>query len=44
MNLIGAIEESFKKEMADFNVGDTVKVYVKLLREIRKGFSLFRGL
>jgi len=31
MNLIKAVEERFRKEVAQFNVGDTVRTYVKVV-------------
>ncbi len=43
MNLIGAIEEGIKKETADFNVGDTVKVYVKVVEGDKERDSAFPG-
>lgn len=43
MNLIGAIEESFKKELAVFNVGDTVKVYVKVVEGDKERIQPFQG-
>ena len=43
MNLIGAIEEGFKKEMTDFNVGDTVKVYVKVVEGDKERIQPFQG-
>ena len=43
MNLIGAIEESFKKEMVDFNVGDTVKAYVKVVEGDKERIQPFQG-
>jgi len=43
MNLIGAIEEGFKKEIADFNVGDTVKVYVKVVEGDKERIQPFQG-
>lgn len=43
MNLIGAIEESFKKELVDFNVGDTVKVYVKVVEGDKERIQPFQG-
>ncbi len=30
MSLMGAVEESFKKETTEFNIGDTVRVSVKV--------------
>lgn len=43
MNLIGAIEEGFKKELTDFNVGDTVKVYVKVVEGDKERIQPFQG-
>jgi large subunit ribosomal protein L19 len=43
MNLIGAIEEGFKKEMTDFNVGDTVKVFVKVVEGDKERIQPFQG-
>lgn len=31
MSLLGAVEESFKKKITDFNVGDSVRVSVKVV-------------
>jgi large subunit ribosomal protein L19 len=44
MNLIGAIEEGFKKDLADFNVGDTVKVYVKVVEGDKERIQPFQGI
>ncbi|PKL51858.1 MAG: 50S ribosomal protein L19 [Nitrospira bacterium HGW-Nitrospira-1] len=43
MNLIGAIEEGFKKELTDFNVGDTVKVYIKVVEGDKERIQPFQG-
>jgi len=43
MSLIGAIEEGIKKETADFNVGDTVKVYVKVVEGDKERVQPFQG-
>lgn len=43
MNLIGAIEEGFKKELTDFNVGDTVKVFVKVVEGDKERVQPFQG-
>ena len=43
MNLIGAIEEGFKKEVTDFNVGDTVKVFVKVVEGDKERIQPFQG-
>lgn len=43
MNLIGAIEEGFKKDITDFNVGDTVKVFVKVVEGDKERIQPFQG-
>jgi large subunit ribosomal protein L19 len=43
MNLISAIEEGFKKELTDFNVGDTVKVFVKVVEGDKERIQPFQG-
>ena len=43
MNLINAIEEGFKKELTDFNVGDTVKVFVKVVEGDKERIQPFQG-
>jgi len=43
MNLIGAIEEGMKKELVDFNVGDTVKVFVKVVEGDKERIQPFQG-
>src|SRR5574340_1544348 len=43
MNLIGAIEEGFKKELTAFNVGDTVKVFVKVVEGDKERIQPFQG-
>ena len=43
MNLISAIEEGFKKETTDFNVGDTVKVFVKVVEGDKERVQPFQG-
>ena len=43
MNLIGAIEEGFKKEITIFNVGDTVKVFVKVVEGDKERIQPFQG-
>ena len=41
--MIGAIAEGIKKETADFNVGDTVKVYVKVVEGDKERVQPFQG-
>jgi len=43
MNLIGAIEEGMKGELVDFNVGDTVKVLVKVFEGDKERIQPFQG-
>ena len=44
MNLIGAIEEGMKSELVDFNVGDTVKVFVKVVEGDKERIQPFQGI
>jgi large subunit ribosomal protein L19 len=41
--MINAIEEGFKKELGSFNVGDTVKVYVKVVEGDKERIQPFQG-
>ena len=44
MNLIAAIEkENLKPEVADFNVGDTIKVFVKIVEGSKERIQVFEG-
>lgn len=44
MNLIDAIErENLKPEVPDFNVGDTVKVFLKVVEGTRERIQVFEG-
>jgi large subunit ribosomal protein L19 len=43
MSLIGSVEESFKKEVADFNIGDTVRVSVKVVEGDKERIQPFDG-
>lgn len=43
MNLINAVEEGFKKEVPSFQVGDTVKVFVKVVEGDRERVQPFQG-
>jgi large subunit ribosomal protein L19 len=43
MNRIKAIEESFRKDAPDFNIGDTVKVYVKVIEGDKERLQPFEG-
>jgi large subunit ribosomal protein L19 len=43
MNLISAVEEGYKKEVPSFQVGDTVKVFVKVVEGDRERVQPFQG-
>ena len=43
MNLVNAVEEGYKKEVAAFNVGDTVKVFVKVVEGDKERIQPFEG-
>ncbi|MCL5023849.1 MAG: 50S ribosomal protein L19 [Nitrospirae bacterium] len=43
MNLIGAVEEGYKKKMPSFQVGDTVKVFVKVVEGDKERIQPFEG-
>jgi len=43
MNMIGAIEEGFKKDLGNFNIGDTVKVFVKVIEGDKERIQPFQG-
>ncbi len=43
MNLIQSVEEGFKRDMGVFNVGDTVKVYVKVVEGDKERIQPFQG-
>ena len=43
MSLMGAIEESFKRELTDFNIGDTVRISVKVVEGDKERIQPFDG-
>lgn len=43
MNSLGAIEEGFKKDVTDFNVGDTVRISVKVVEGDKERIQPFEG-
>ncbi len=43
MNLIKAVEETFRKEVPDFGVGDTLKVFVKVVEGDKERLQPFEG-
>lgn len=44
MNLIRAVEEGYRKEMPLFNVGDTVRVHVKVVEGDKERVQPFEGI
>ncbi len=43
MNLISALEEGYKRDVTNFNVGDTVKVHVRVVEGDKKRLQPFEG-
>jgi large subunit ribosomal protein L19 len=43
MNLINALEEGFKRDLGDFAIGDTVKVFVKVVEGDKERIQPFQG-
>lgn len=43
MNLMNAVEEQYKKEVPSFRVGDTVKVFVKVVEGDKERIQPFEG-
>ena len=43
MNLVGAVEEHYKKKTANFHVGDTVRVSVKVVEGDKERIQPFEG-
>ncbi len=43
MNLLDVVEEGYKKDLGSFNVGDTVKVYVKVVEGDKERIQPFHG-
>jgi large subunit ribosomal protein L19 len=41
--MISAIDESFKKDLGDFSIGDTVKVFVKVVEGDKERIQPFQG-
>lgn len=44
MNLLHAVEEGYERDLGKFNVGDTVKVYVKVVEGDKERIQPFQGL
>ncbi|TFG35877.1 MAG: 50S ribosomal protein L19, partial [Nitrospirales bacterium] len=43
MSFIGAIEEGFKKDITDFNIGDTVRISVKVVEGDKERIQPYDG-
>jgi large subunit ribosomal protein L19 len=43
MNIINSVEEAYKKDMPDFGIGDTVKVYVKVVEGDKERLQPYEG-
>lgn len=43
MNLVDAVEEGFKRDLGNINVGDTVKVFVKVVEGDKERIQPFQG-
>ncbi|MDA8170471.1 MAG: 50S ribosomal protein L19 [Nitrospiraceae bacterium] len=44
MNLINSVEEGYKREVPPFNVGDTVRVYMKVIEGDKERIQPFEGI
>ena len=43
MSLLGAVEEGFKRNITDFDIGDTVRVFVKVVEGDKERIQPFEG-
>ncbi len=43
MNMINALEEGFKRDLGSFGIGDTVKVFVKVVEGDKERIQPFQG-
>ncbi|MFO0752836.1 MAG: 50S ribosomal protein L19 [Thermodesulfovibrionales bacterium] len=43
MNLIHAVEEGFKREVTQFTIGDTIRMYVKVVEGDKERLQPFEG-
>lgn len=43
MNLIGAVEERYRKNVTTFNIGDTVRIFVKVVEGDKERIQPFEG-
>jgi len=44
MSLIKAVEERYRKEVPEFNIGDTVKVFVKVVEGDKERLQPYEGI
>ncbi len=44
MNLINSVEEGYRREVPPFNVGDTVRVYMKVIEGDKERIQPFEGI
>ncbi len=44
MNLINSIDEGYRREVASFNVGDTVRVFMKVIEGDKERIQPFEGI
>ncbi len=44
MELIRAVEEPYKREIPEFNIGDTVRVYVRVVEGDKERIQPFEGI
>ncbi len=44
MNQIQAVEEGFRREVPAFNIGDTIRIYVKVVEGDKERLQPFEGL
>ncbi|MDA8088200.1 MAG: 50S ribosomal protein L19 [Nitrospiraceae bacterium] len=43
MNLINSVEEGYRREVPPFNVGDTIRVYMKVIEGDKERIQPFEG-
>src|ERR1700690_2693490 len=44
MNMVDAVEAGFKRDLGEFNIGDTVKVFVKVVEGDKERIQPFQGI
>lgn len=43
MNMVSSIEEAFRKEVSQFNIGDTVRIHVRVVEGDKERIQPFEG-